>query len=599
MSTAALPVYEWNDLNWPSIEKQVFKLQKRIYRATRRGDARLVHRLQRLLIRSWAARCLAVRRVTQDHQGKKTAGVDGVKSLTPKQRLALVATLALRPTASPTRRVWIPKPGTTEQRPLGIPTLHDRAAQALAKLSLEPEWEAKFEPNSYGFRPGRSCHDAIEAIFGSIKQKPKYILDADIAHCFDRINHAALLRKLQTFPLLRRAIKAWLNAGVMDQQELFPTHEGTPQGGVISPLLANIALHGLETTVVQHFKRRLTLREHGSRRRIEPTLIRYADDFVILDEDDFVINQAYEVVNMWLQDMGLMLKPSKTRMSHTLLRYEGTCGVDFLGFHVRQYPVGKTHSGTKKAPNRAPETLGFKTLIKPSTEAQRRHLRVIAERIRKHSHSPHDLLIKALNPVIRGWTTYYATVAAARTFAILNHKTYLKLRAWAKRRHPTKGWQWVIKHYWHPDQGRWDFKAPDGAHLYRHSDTHIHRHRKVKDARSPYDGDWVYWTSRLGRHPELSSRTANLLYRQQGKCAWCGLYLRQEDVLEIDHVLRTSLGGAHGYKNWQLIHRHCHDQKTAVDGPLAGNGAHDTGHSVEEPCEVESLTHGFEAERSG
>ncbi len=185
MSTAELLVYEWKDLNWRAIEQQVFKLQKRIYRAARRRDVRTVHRLQRLLMSSWAARCLAVRRVTQDNQGKQTAGVDGIKRLSPKQRLELVHGLSISQQAQPTRRVWIPKPGTQEQRPLGIPTIRDRAAQALAKLGLEPEWEAKFEPNSYGFRPGRSCHDAIEAIFGSIKQKPKYVLDADIAKCFD------------------------------------------------------------------------------------------------------------------------------------------------------------------------------------------------------------------------------------------------------------------------------------------------------------------------------------------------------------------------------------------------------------------------------
>lgn len=186
MSTAPPPVYEWKDLNWRKIEQQVFKLQKRIYQASKRGDKKAVHRLQKLLMKSWSAKCLATRKVTQDNRGKRTAGVDGVKALTPKQRLELAHNLQPRPKTAPTRRVWIPKPGTTEQRPLGIPTMHNRAEQALVKLTLEPEWEAKFEPNSYGFRPGRSAHDAIEAIFGSIKQKAKYILDADIAKCFDQ-----------------------------------------------------------------------------------------------------------------------------------------------------------------------------------------------------------------------------------------------------------------------------------------------------------------------------------------------------------------------------------------------------------------------------
>ncbi|WP_369333956.1 reverse transcriptase/maturase family protein [Brasilonema bromeliae] len=195
--------------------------------------------------------------------------MDGCKSLTPKERLALVKNLKLEEKTSPTRRVWIPKPGTQEKRPLGIPTVHDRCLQALVKLALEPEWEARFEPNSYGFRPGRSCHDAIEAIYLSISRKPKYVLDADIAKCFDRIDHKGLLKKLGTTPTIRRVIKGWLKAGVFEQGKgLFPTNEGTPQGGVISPLLANIALHGLEEQVKELVKNP----------RLEPRLIRYADD---------------------------------------------------------------------------------------------------------------------------------------------------------------------------------------------------------------------------------------------------------------------------------------------------------------------------------
>src|SRR4028118_1175721 len=252
MNTVEKPMYEWNDINWRKLERNVFKLQKRIYQASNRGDVKLVRKLQKLLISSWSAKALAVRRVTQDNQGKKTAGVDGVKSLSPKQRLDLIPKIHLGTKARPTRRVWIPKPGTQEKRPLGIPTMKDRALQALVKLALEPEWEARFEPNSYGFRPGRSCHDAIEAIFTVTAQKAKYVLDADIAKCFDRINHKALLEKLNTFPTIRRQVRAWLQAGVMDGKELFPTREGTPQGGVISPLLSNIALHGMEYRIKEY-----------------------------------------------------------------------------------------------------------------------------------------------------------------------------------------------------------------------------------------------------------------------------------------------------------------------------------------------------------
>jgi len=181
----------WNTLPWTRVQRNVFKLQKRIYRAASRGDVPTVRKLQRLLRHSWSAKLLAVRRVTQDNRGKKTAGIDGVKSLTANQRLRLAQTLTLDETASPVRRAWIPKPGSPHKRPLGIPTMTDRARQTVVKYALEPEWEARFAPNSYGFRPGRSCHDAIEAIFTALGHKAKYVLDADIEKCFDRINHTA------------------------------------------------------------------------------------------------------------------------------------------------------------------------------------------------------------------------------------------------------------------------------------------------------------------------------------------------------------------------------------------------------------------------
>ena len=227
--------YEWNTLPWRELERGVFKLQKRIYQASRKGEAKTVHRLQRLILTSTSAKLIAVRKVTQDNQGKKTAGVDGKTALNATERMELVKHLEMESKSKPVRRVWIPKPGKDEKRPLGIPTIADRAKQALVKMAMEPEWEARFEPNSYGFRPGRSCHDAIEAVYGAIRHKNAYVLDADIKGCFDNISHDALLEKLDTTPTMKRVIKGWMKAGVMDGDVFQKVESGTPQGGVITP----------------------------------------------------------------------------------------------------------------------------------------------------------------------------------------------------------------------------------------------------------------------------------------------------------------------------------------------------------------------------
>ncbi|NEO71382.1 MAG: RNA-directed DNA polymerase [Moorea sp. SIO3H5] len=288
-----VPDVEWRNLDWKTIQRRVFKLQKLIYKASSRGERSKMRKYQKLLTKSFHARLLAVRRVTQDNQGKKTAGVDGIKNLKPKQRFNLVELLKKSPKKpKPTRRVWIPKPGKDEKRPLGIPTMYDRALQCLHKIALEPEWEARFEPNSYGFRPGRAAHDAVGAIYLAINKKPKYVLDADLAKCFDRINHKALLEKIGLYPG-RKLIKRWLKAGVFDDEQFQETNEGTPQGGVISPLLANIALHGMEQAIEEYaantpYKGEVYSKNRGNQMKTVSTrdrikgisLIRYADDFV-------------------------------------------------------------------------------------------------------------------------------------------------------------------------------------------------------------------------------------------------------------------------------------------------------------------------------
>jgi RNA-directed DNA polymerase len=595
MNTVSKPMYGWNDLPWKQFERQVFKLQKRIDRASQHGDVKAVHKLQRLLMNSWSAKCLAVRRVTQDNQGKKTAGIDGVKSLAPQQRMALVTTLKLEPKARPVRRVWIPKPGTQERRGLGIPVMHDRALQALVKLALEPEWEAKFEPNSYGFRPGRSTHEAVEAIRFSIRLQSKYVLDADLAKCFDRINHQALLIKLATFPSLRRGIKSWLKAGIMEGLTLTPTEEGCPQGAVVSPLLANVALHGLEEHVTSAFPTRV--KREGQSIRWQPTVVRYADDLVILHRDLTVIEQAKHLAADWLAKMGLEFKPSKTWITHTLHRHDGRVGFTFLGFEVRQFPAGKRHSG--KTGGKHQVQIGFKTIIKPSKEAMHRHQLRIKEVVDKHKAKSQSDLIWQLNPIIWGWSNYYCRENASEAFGKADHLTFLKLWRWAKRRHHNNSHHWIANKYWHIEKGGWNFESEDGRKLYKHKAKHIEPHIKVEGTRSPCDGDWTYWAPRMGRHPELPTKHAQLLKRQQGKCAWCELYFTSEDVLEVDHVIPKAVGGGEVLDNLQLLHRHCHDQKTAVDGSTSVNkrrSTYDTGQTGEEPDDSETVTSGSEDE---
>lgn len=569
----------WKTINWRKAERYVFKLQKRIYAASRRGEVKLVRKLQKTLMRSWFNKVLSVRRVTQDNTGKKTAGVDGKKSLSPAARIELVKQLKLTGKSHPTRRVWIPKPGKDEKRPLGIPTMYDRALQAVVKAALEPEWEAIFEPNSHGFRPGRSCHDAIWQIKNSIQQKAKFVLDADIAKCFDCINHEKLLQKLKIKGKVRQQIKAWLKSGVIDQGAFTATSEGTPQGGVISPLLANIALHGLENHM-KLFAEKLNLRyPNGEKmskrdRANSLSLIRYADDFVLLHEDKAVIERCRELISEWLKGIGLELKPEKTRLTHTLkpeLSEDGKAGFDFLSFHIQQYPVGKYRS-TKNAAGRI---LGFKTLITPSKKASKVHQEQVGRLIRKHRSSPQARLIKDLNPVIRGWASYYKNSDAQTNgdFSKQDYLTYLKLRRWAKRRcgNMNDG----HSKYWITIGGNnWVFATRSGEanplRLLSHKEfgSSSTEYVRVKGDKSPFDGDLIYWSTRLGGHPEMPSRKAKLLKQQKGKCPWCELIFQEWDVIEIDHKIPRALGGKDEWKNLQLLHRHCHDEKTVSDGSL-------------------------------
>jgi RNA-directed DNA polymerase len=571
----ALHRYEWRDIQWKKIQKAVYKLQKRIYKASERGDGLAVKKLQKLMLKSKAAKLLAVRKVTQDNRGKRTAGIDGKNALTPQQRLEVSRQLSISSKAKPTRRVWIPKPGKTEKRPLGIPTIDDRALQALVKLALEPEWEAKFEPNSYGFRPGRSAHDAIEAIFASIKI-PKYVLDADISQCFDKINHGVLLDKLGTFPAMRRLIKAWLKGGVIDNGVFQKTDAGTPQGGVISPLLANIALHGMENDIKNALLKSGEITKKGSNPVASLSIIRYADDFVVIYPKLEIVEKCQVLIQEWLNKIGLELKDSKTSLVHTFNEHENQpAGFDFLGFNVRQYKVGEHNSKR-----------GYKTLIKPSNKAIKTHLRKLKSELRGMRGATQDAVIRKLSPIIRGWCNYYSTVVSSEIFDKLGDLLYKKLWRWAEFRHHNKGAQWIKRKYFRA-HGKfiWMFKSEDGWFLQPHGMYKIKRHTKVKGIKSPFDGDRGYWSSRVGKHPLLPDKLSRLIKVQSGKCSHCGLSFIGNEIMELHH-----LDGNHKNnkpENLMLVHGHCHDHIHRT-GMLVKH------QEIEEPNESERFMFGSE-----
>jgi RNA-directed DNA polymerase len=561
----------WNDINWAKVQRKIFKLQKRIFQAVKSGQKAKARNLQKLLVKSYSAKLLSVRKVTQDNTGKNTAGVDGKTAIHSYQRENLAKELSIKGYKSKAlRRVWIPKPGRDEKRPLGIPTIKDRAMQALVKLAIEPYWEAQFEGTSYGFRPGRSAHDAIEKIHSCTNQGLKYVLDADISKCFDQINHEYLMSKIDCPHLIKPIIKQWLKAGVMDKGVFEETNKGTPQGGVISPLLANIALDGMIRDIQEKFPKSKWV--DGERNQnYKPFIVRYADDFLVLHKDLEIVLQCKFLISEWLGKAGLKLKPEKTLICHTMneIEIEGNKvppGFNFLGFHIRSYPTGKHHSS--KTPGLKPRLLGFKTIIKPSQKSIKAHREALKLVIKTYKKAPQSALISQLIPVIRGWCNYFKTVTSQEIFSSEDHQLWQLLRAWTVSRTGKASYKKLNKYFADGIHGKWTFQTKDGLVLTKHKDIKTQRHTLVKADKSPFDGDWTYWSKRKGDYPETPTRVAKLLKKQKGYCNHCYLSFTPDDIVEIDHITPKSIGGKDEYDNLQLLHRHCHDIKTRYDGSL-------------------------------
>jgi RNA-directed DNA polymerase len=502
---------QWDRIDWRAQEEQVRRLRQRIFKAAQEQDWPKVRNLQKLMLRSRANTLVSVRQVTQRNTGRKTAGIDGEVALTPEAR----ADVAVRVHQSITswnpravRRVYIPKASNRAKlRPLGIPVLLDRCHQQRVRHALEPEWEARFEPRSYGFRPGRGCHDAIAAIYNACKgptARRVWALDADLAAAFDRIDHDHLLAALGSFPA-RDMIRGWLKAGVFEAGKGFaPTVEGTPQGGVISPCLLNVALHGLEEAAGVRYK---TSGIHaGDTERGSPAAIRYADDMVVLCHSQQQAEQVKAQLAVWLAPRGLAFNEDKTKIVHL------SEGFDFLGVNVRRY-----HR---------------KLLIKPSKAAVKRLRERLAAETRKLRGLNAAAVIAALNPVIRGWAAYYRTVVSSEIFSSLDTYVWRLLYKWARWRHKNKPRRWVVTRYFGKfnkfRNDHWVFGDRDsGAYLVRFSWTSIERHVPVKGAASPDDPALAsYWANRRTKvKPPLDGYTLRLLTRQAGRCPLCGDHL--------------------------------------------------------------------------